>query len=62
MNEEQTKMVRYAYLDVRGIIEWYENGQDPFGAQQLYEAALTTAEDLQNTFPAELQDLIEEEK
>lgn len=61
MNEEQIKVLRYAYLDVRGIVEWYENGQDSFGAQELYKAALLTVEDLQNTFVNELKDLIDEE-
>jgi len=61
MNEEQTKVVRYAYLDVRGIVEWYENGQDPFGAQELYKAALLTVGDMEDTFPNELNDLIKEE-
>lgn len=62
MNNQQSQCVRYAYLDVRGIIEWFENGQDPFGAQELYKAALLTIEDLQNTFPEELSDLIQEEE
>lgn len=61
MNNQQSQCVRYAYLDVRGIVEWYENGCDPLGAGELYKAALLTVEDLQNTFPAELNDLIQEE-
>jgi hypothetical protein len=59
MNEEQKKVLQYAYLDLAGFVEWYENGCDPMTVPEIYEAVTQTLEDMENAFGEELKEMME---
>jgi hypothetical protein len=57
MNRQQLNAIRYAYLDLLGSWEAYENG-DPMSHD--WKAHRTTLIDLEDCFYGELKDLIKE--